>query len=65
MAISVTYPGLSVVLRSSCFACFVLLRNLTEGQRRSIIRSKMFLKEKFLPDGTFDKPSSWWRYAGP
>jgi hypothetical protein len=36
----------------------VLLKNLSEIQRRSVIRSKMFLKEKFLPDGTFDKLSS-------
>jgi hypothetical protein len=33
----------------------VMLHHLTDSQRRSIIRSKMFLKEKFFPDGTFDK----------
>jgi hypothetical protein len=33
----------------------ILLRNLTDTQRKSIIRSKMFLKEKFFSDGLFDK----------
>jgi hypothetical protein len=28
---------------------------LSESQRRAIIRSSMFLKAKYLPDGTFDK----------
>ena len=32
-----------------------MLHHLTDGQRKRIIRSKMFLKEKFFPDGTFDK----------
>jgi hypothetical protein len=36
----------------------VLLRNLSDTQRRSIIRSKMFLKEKFFPSGLFDKLKS-------
>jgi hypothetical protein len=29
--------------------------DLNHNQRRKIIRSKMFIKEKFLPNGTFDK----------
>jgi Reverse transcriptase (RNA-dependent DNA polymerase) len=33
----------------------VLSRNLSDTQRRSIIRSKIFLKEKFFPSGLFDK----------
>lgn len=36
----------------------VFLKGLSDTQRRNIIRSKMFLKEKFLPDGTFDKLKS-------
>jgi len=33
----------------------VLLASLTKEQRRAIIRSRMFLKEKFLSTGIFDK----------
>lgn len=33
----------------------VWLRSLTREQRRAIIRSRMFLKEKFLSTGIFDK----------
>ena len=33
----------------------IMLHHLTDAQRRGVIRSKMFLKEKFFPDGTFDK----------
>jgi hypothetical protein len=33
----------------------VKLSNLNHKQRRKIIRSKMFMKEKFLPSGEFDK----------
>lgn len=29
--------------------------NLTQSQQRSIIRSSMFIKAKYLPDGAFDK----------
>jgi hypothetical protein len=36
----------------------VLLKDLSESQKKSIIHSKMFLKEKFFPDGTFDKLKS-------
>ena len=30
-------------------------RKLTAAEMRKVIRSKMFLKAKFLPDGAFDK----------
>ncbi len=33
-------------------------RQLTQDQRRSVIRSSMFLKEKYLPSGAFDKLKS-------
>ena len=33
----------------------VLISQLTSQERRAIIRSSIFLKEKFRPDGTFDK----------
>ena len=33
----------------------VLISQLTRQERRAIIRSSIFLKEKFRPDGTFDK----------
>ncbi len=33
----------------------ILTRQLTQDQRRSVIRSSMFLKEKYLPSGAFDK----------
>jgi hypothetical protein len=36
----------------------VKLKQLNERQRKRIIRSKMFLKEKFFPDGKFDKLKS-------
>jgi hypothetical protein len=33
----------------------VKISSLNHSQRRKIIRSKMFMKEKFLPNGVFDK----------
>ena len=33
----------------------VLISQLTKQERRAIIRSSIFLKEKFRPDGSFDK----------
>lgn len=33
----------------------VTLSEMSESDKRSIIRSKLFLKEKFLPDGSLDK----------
>ena len=36
----------------------VMYNSLSPEQRKKVIRSKMFLKEKFLPDGTFDKLKS-------
>jgi hypothetical protein len=36
----------------------VMYNTLSSEQRKKVIRSKMFLKEKFLPDGAFDKLKS-------
>jgi hypothetical protein len=33
----------------------VLLRGMSRAVRKRILPSKMFIKEKFLPDGAFDK----------
>ena len=33
----------------------VLFRSLTHKQRKAIIRSSLFLKEKYLPTGEFEK----------
>jgi len=33
----------------------ILIKDLSTEQKKKIIRSSMFLKEKFLPDGTFEK----------
>jgi hypothetical protein len=56
-ALESMYKELSGLHKKSVFTQ-VLLRNLSDEQRRKIISSKMFLKEKFFPSGLFDKLKS-------
>jgi hypothetical protein len=53
-AISVINDELRQMLEKKVFHG-VLFTNLSKDERRNIIRSSMFLKEKFLSDGEFEK----------
>jgi hypothetical protein len=56
-AIESLHKELTGLHRKSVFKQ-VKLSSLSDAQRRKIIRSKMFLKEKFFPSGDFDKLKS-------